>query len=63
MTYTPDNWRWWANVDVRRAFDAACDRLHLMGCADPEAIVREAMRAAANDRRPLPLVSDGDDGA
>ncbi len=54
MSYTPENYRWWANVDIRRAFDAACDRLHLMGCADPAAIVREAMRAAANDARPFP---------
>ena len=63
MTYTPKNWRWWANVDVKRAFTSACDRLYLMGCPAPESIVAEAMRAAANDRHPLPLVGDGDDGA
>ena len=30
-------------MDMRRATDAAMDRLRLMGCPDPEAYVEEAM--------------------
>jgi hypothetical protein len=45
MNYTHANWLWWANTDLTRFMAATCDRLHLMGCPDPESVVREAMRA------------------
>ena len=60
MSYTPANWAWWANTDVSRAFVAACDRLHLMGCPDPESVVREAMRAKLSpaDKPAKPSIGD-----
>ena len=43
MTYTMENWRWWAALDMKRATDNAMERLRLMGCPDPEAYLEEAM--------------------
>jgi hypothetical protein len=45
MTYGATEWRFWAELDMRHATNAAMERLRLMGCPDPEAYLEEAMLA------------------